>query len=344
MSCTSPLKAWQIGINESGKPNYKVTNYKVDHIELTNNGWNNIYESFVSPFSKKVNREFVEIPCGKCESCRLANAKQWTNRCLLELKNHESSYFITLTYDDSHINRVQSYTDDGLIFETGTLSKRDFQLFMKSLRKEYAKVYDNKLRYFMCGEYGSHTLRPHYHIILFGLKLIDLELYKKSSIGNNLYTSKWLNNIWKKGYVVIGEVTEQSISYTCRYVLKKTLGKDKDYFIEKNLDPEFTLSSRKPGLARQFYEDNKKKIFSQNEIYLSNKNGSIKIRPCRYYEKLYEIDFPDDYARRKLQKKEDAITSKELVLEHTSLDYLSQLDVKANILSANLKKLPRKEL
>lgn len=51
----------------------------------------------------------------------------------------------------------------------GYLSKRDIQLFLKILRK---KIYErfqvfNSVRYFICGEYGPKTFRPHYHCLLF---------------------------------------------------------------------------------------------------------------------------------------------------------------------------------
>lgn len=342
MSCTNPLKAWQIGTNSSGKPNYKISGYTADHVERVNGIWINAYESFVSPHADRISNSFIEIPCGKCQSCRLSQAKQWSERCLLELQDHEQSYFLTLTYDDNNLPTVESYDKDGLVIQTGNLVKSDFQKFMKKLRKHYEEKYSNKIRYFACGEYGESTQRPHFHVIMFGLKLDDLKLYKRNNLGQNLYTSEWLSNIWKNGYVVIGEVTEQSISYTCRYVLKKASGIDKSYYQDLNLEPEFTLMSRKPGIARRYYDDNKDKIFSQDSIYVGTKNGSKKIRPSRYYEKLYENDFPTLSAERKLEKMADATISSEIIMSHTSLDYLSQKDVEGKNLESKLKALHRK--
>ena len=51
----------------------------------------------------------------------------------------------------------------------------DVQKFLKRLRKAYR----GKLRYFVAGEYGEQTARPHYHMILYGWQPTDLEhLYK----------------------------------------------------------------------------------------------------------------------------------------------------------------------
>lgn len=47
------------------------------------------------------------------------------------------------------------------------LSKRDVQLFLKRLRKYVYKNTRERLRYFIVGEYGPKTYRPHYHLLLF---------------------------------------------------------------------------------------------------------------------------------------------------------------------------------
>lgn len=358
MSCTNPLKAWQIGVHQSGKPNYKITSYAADHVEKVKNTWSVCYEPFTSKYAEQVQREFIEIPCGKCTACRLENAKQWTDRCLAELKYNSSAYFLTLTYDNNHIKRVHSIDEYGELIERGTLYKKDFQLFMKRLRKEYSKYSDNKLRFFAAGEYGDSTWRPHYHAIIFGLdlKLVEcsirskdpyynvIEQYKTNKLGQPLFMSNWLNDIWQNGFVVVGDVTEQSISYTCRYVIKKSFGYDKNFFENLGLLPEFTLMSRRPGIARRFYDDNKNKLFSQKAMYISTPNGSHEIKPCRYYEKLYDIDNPDDYALLKANKKEAAETTSLLKLENTSLDYLEYKNVEEQKLVKKMDLLPRKEI
>lgn len=80
----------------------------------------------------------MKIPCGQCVGCRMEYSRQWANRCMLELQYHDSAYFVTLTYDDKHVPR--SYYADketGEAYTSLTLVKRDFQLFMKRLRKRF---------------------------------------------------------------------------------------------------------------------------------------------------------------------------------------------------------------
>src|SRR3954449_8205389 len=98
--------------------------------------------------SGSLSGEKFSLPCGQCIGCRLERSRQWAMRCVHENKMHPRSSFVTLTYDDKNIPPA------------GSLSKRDFQLFMKRLRKSQS----NPLRFFACGEYGETTHRPHYHV------------------------------------------------------------------------------------------------------------------------------------------------------------------------------------
>lgn len=75
-----------------------------------------------------------------------------------------------------------------------TLRKRDFQLFMKVLRRRTGQ----KVRYFAAGEYGDKTFRPHYHAIIFGLHLDDLQLSEFSPLDGpyKYYKSVTLQKCW----------------------------------------------------------------------------------------------------------------------------------------------------
>ena len=218
----------------------------------------------------------IKIPCGKCVGCRLEYSRQWANRCMLELQYHDSAYFCTFTYDDDHVPRTY-YPDPetGEAFPAMTLQKRDFQLLMKRIRKHFP---DDQIRFFACGEYGSQTFRPHYHAIIFGLHLSDLIPYKKVREGGELYTyynSPSLQECWPYGFVVVGEVTWESCAYTARYVMKKLKGKEADFYGKHNIQPEFTLMSRRPGIARNYY-DTHPTLFDTDYINISTPNFNAK--------------------------------------------------------------------
>ena len=159
----------------------------------------------------------VPVPCGKCPACLSRRTSVWTFRLKQQAKNANTSYFITLTYD----TRFVPITKRGFL----TLDKRDVQLYFKRLRKAHPK--EVVIKYYLAGEYGSKTFRPHYHIILFNA---DIELIHKA---------------WDKGEVHIGELTEASAAYTAKYI-----NKGKIIPMHKNDDrlPEFSLMSKKLGL------------------------------------------------------------------------------------------------
>lgn len=181
------------------------------------------------------------VPCGKCAGCRMDYSRNWANRMLVELRdNNNVGVFLTLTYNPEHL----PYSDKG----KPTLSKRDCQLFWKRLRKAFP---GKKIRYYIAGEYGPKTHRPHYHAIVFGLSLSDfddLEFLRFNGLGQSYYNSKRLANIWQNGYIVLSDVTWHTCAYVSRYVLKKR-GKTNTYVFATGVEPEFNLSSRKPGIG-----------------------------------------------------------------------------------------------
>ena len=343
--CTSPLKGFINGTTENGKKNLIITPYNVDHIELLDN--KKIYVDSPAITSKFALTEFVEIPCGQCIECRLNRSRRWADRCMLELGYHESSYFLTLTYDNDHIPKNLIFDEDtGDVYaENATLVKRDLQLFMKSLRSTYKrKGYDNKLRFYACGEYGSQTKRPHFHLIVFGLKLDDLVLYKRNFNGDNLYNSQFISDIWKKGFCVVGDVTWESCAYVARYIMKKHLGKESEIYERFNIEPEFTLMSRRPGIARQYYDEHKDELFYQDFVSIPTKDGGKKIYPPPYYEKLFEEDFPEnEVVERKEKRKQAKIDSVNLQLEKTDKNYVDYLATKEYNLDKKIKTLVRSD-
>lgn len=214
------------------------------------------------------------LPCGKCMSCLMSRAKDWTLRCKDELSLHDASCFITLTYDDEHLPPNQD------------LCRRDYQLFLKRLRKRLAPL---QIRYFGCGEYGAENMRPHYHIILFGWCPDDFDPW--CNTGRSIvYRSTVLESFWRDdeyrpiGYCTVGTVTDESIAYVCRYSLKKL---ELDYSSRSVLP--FTFCSTRPAIGLRWLEKN----FS--DLLVKDANGAILryghfdvshfVLPPRYYTK-----------------------------------------------------------
>lgn len=233
------------------------------------------------------------VPCGRCIGCRLDYSRHWADRLMMELQYHDSAYFITLTYDDQHVP-ISTVCDD----ETGewsgglTLSKRDYQLFLKRLRFLCS---DDIIRYYLAGEYGPNTFRPHYHAIIFGLHLHDLVRFSKSALGYQYYTSEFLTSVWGLGHVLVGEVSWDTCAYTARYVTKKLTGDLADAaYGQFGLQPPFSSMSTHPhGLGWRYVQDHPE-IVRDGKSFISTPDGSKTLRSSRYLQRLFEIDFPDE--------------------------------------------------
>jgi len=168
----------------------------------------------------------VPVPCGKCPPCKLRRVNSWVFRLLQEEKVSEHAHFITLTYDTDNVPISRNHFM--------TLAKRDIQLFFKRLRKR-----GHVFRYYAVGEYGSTYKRPHYHIIMFGLS--DVRDY------NGQLRSSDLDASWTQGATHIGQVSANSIAYTCKYVNKPvTVPAHK----RDDRQPEFSLMSK--GLGKNY--------------------------------------------------------------------------------------------
>lgn len=279
MSCYHPLRAIPVGINsDTGKIKYAIR--KDDGL-----------------LGHREEGEIL-VPCGQCIGCRLDRSRDWANRCMLELRDHKESVFVTLTYDNDHVPIVTSPSGNSVM----TLDKRDFQLFIKRLRKSLG---EQKIRYYACSEYGPQTYRPHYHAIIFGYCPVDLRPFSKSPQGYQYYVSDTLTNIWSKGHVLIGEVSWETCAYTARYIASKYLGEMSSFYTEQGIEPPMSFMSRRPGIGGNLYARDPD-FFEVGSYYLSTDYGSKEIRIPKYFLNKLSVDFPEKYDKIKADRKQKA--------------------------------------
>lgn len=339
--CKHPLKGFPVDITENGKPKYKIVPYGTDHIELFKGNWINCFTSFKSPYAEKCVTTFTEIPCGKCIDCKLQYSRQWADRCIFESSYYKETecWFLTITYDDDHI------MDVGSDLFAGTLLKKELSAFIKNLRRQIEyHGYGDGIRFYACGEYGSKTFRPHYHMILYGLdlkKFDNLEYWVKTKSGYCTWRSPLLEKIWKNGMIVVSPISWDTCAYTARYVLKKANGITPDHYIANGVEPEFVLMSRRPGIGRQYFDDNYENIYRTDEVFIKSADGGRKGKPPKYYDSLYEKINPDNYKRIKENRRSISERVRQLKLEKTGLSFKEILEIEENILNNKLKLLPR---
>lgn len=194
------------------------------------------------------------VGCGRCVPCLRKKQIDWCFRLNKELKASASACFLTLTYNPETI----PYTEGGY-----TLLRKDFQDFMKRLRK-HAKT--TKIKYYACGEYGDKTERPHYHAIVFNLpKPFD----------------KYIQKAWKFGHIHVGTVTEQSIFYTTKYALKGLRRKNPLDVDKWGREPQFQLMSN--GLGISYIKHTIIDYLQTNGTKLLTIQGGAKKKLPRYY-------------------------------------------------------------
>lgn len=239
--------------------------------------------------------EEIEIACGQCVGCRLERSRQWAIRCMHEAQMHSENSFITLTFSPEALEKRNN---------EWSLDVRDWQLFMKRLKKNAG---GKKIRFFHCGEYGEKNKRPHYHACLFGHDFKDKEIWKETPTGHKLYTSKELEKAWPYGFATIGDVTFESAAYVARYIMKKITGDDAEEHYQwiddvtgeiKNLKPEYTTMSRKPGIANEWYNQYKDDVYPHDFVVV---NG-VKMKPPKYYDGLLQTDRPYEFDDIKYQR------------------------------------------
>lgn len=185
-----------------------------------------------------------DFPCGNCPECQKNYYTDWATRGSFELLHWECSLFITATYDEEHLPPDRS------------LKKSDVQKLIKRIKKKFRSSSENPIRQIYCGEYGTLTLRPHYHIILFNCDFADKKKHYISPQGHQVFTSETLTRLWGKGNIEFGIAQPASIAYLFKYILKKKSRKEKllPYNLEidgvtYDVAHEFIESSRNPGIG-----------------------------------------------------------------------------------------------
>lgn len=214
----------------------------------------------ITPFGvkSKMTGETIGVPCGRCPVCVKRRASGWSFRLMNEYRQATSGYFLTLTYSTSTVPILSS----GYM----TINKRDPQLFLKRLRKAHPKHV--RIKYYLCGEYGTRGKRPHYHVILFNASL------------------PLIQPAWGLGQVHYGNVTRQSVGYCLKYMSKKG---QIPMHANDNRVPEFALMSK--GLGKNYITPAMKAWHLadlDNRMYCNLPDG-IKISMPRYYkDRIYD--------------------------------------------------------
>lgn len=162
----------------------------------------------------------------------------------------------------------------------------------------------------MSGEYGTETLRPHYHAIIFGHDFPDKELVAVRN-GNEVFTSKTLGKLWPYGFSSIGNVTFQSARYVAAYINKK-IGGDlaEEHYKRKHpytgkihtVEREYSAMSLNPAVGKSWIEKYKSDVYPSGQLILEGKTRPIP----KYYDKF----ITQEQLEKQKEKRKEAIEKK----------------------------------
>lgn len=200
------------------------------------------------------NRQWVTVGCGKCDDCKRRYQNDWAIRLSNECECWSDVWFITLTYRPETIPFVVDSQTGEL---HNSVCKEHVQKWLKKFRISHLREFGEivHLKYFLTSEYGPRTLRPHYHMLLFGL---------------DYYEAKRMCDIWLQdyGYYQLKKIDKSRGSsfavskYVAKYCSKGTF--ENPYVAKKLVKPTFHLISK--GIGYKYVLDNKDFHLQTNEF------------------------------------------------------------------------------
>lgn len=159
-------------------------------------------------------------------------------------------HFVTLTYSPYFLPR------------DGNVRPRDLQLFLKRLRHFVAPA---RVRYYGVGEYGDLSLRPHYHLALYGVRALDHQ--------HGAPCCCRICVAWGQGWVGLDQLNESSAAYIISYVTKRLTRTGDPRLGGRH--PEFARMSRKPGLGADAMDVVEKAVTTRAGAAYMSREGDV---------------------------------------------------------------------
>lgn len=131
-----------------------------------------------------------------------------------------SSYSKQVKLHESKIHKFLPYGHG----KFALLYYRDAQLWIKRVRQYIYRKYGEKVRYYIIGEYGTKSLRPHWHCLLFfESDSLAKDFEDTVSVGTSerpCECAEFLRSLWKYGICDSKRTNGESYFYVSSYVNK----------------------------------------------------------------------------------------------------------------------------
>lgn len=258
-----------------------------------------------------VENHTISFPCGHCDECVRHKRKAMACRIANEasLTPHDNC-FITLTYDEVHLPQAE-YCG----VPRGTLRKKHLQDFMKRLRRRLDYHYNIRVRFFACGEYGSKTKRPHYHLVIFGW---CPDFTKCDCRGNNSYVCPLLSGLWDFGFHLVQKFEVSHANYVAGYVTKKL----SDIDLLAGCENTFYLSSRRGGgIGAPWFRLYGNDAIANGRVNVLSRDRVIQYAVPQYYYRLQRRLSPEQFQAQR-EKRALCCKNNNVVLAQARKDML----------------------
>lgn len=179
------------------------------------------------------------------------------------------------------VNRNVTYENN----QVAVLVNRHLQLFIKRFRKYVSSKYNEKIRYYAIGEYGTQSLRPHWHILFFyssSQLARDFEIVQQFGTESRpIQTPVFLRSLWKFGHIDSKQTDGKAYFYVSSYVNKPS-----DFpFVLELLAPQRSFHSNylgeissKEDIKKSFQERDFEHIGQVNVISWSGEQYTYSVR------------------------------------------------------------------
>ncbi len=239
------------------------------------------------------------VPCNKCLICRGKLQAQWELRLQYEALQWPTSIFSTFTYDDLHLpfctskdlnpDKIMRLRDIRFQIprnDFGTLLPKDMTDYLKRLRKDAGGT----IRYYLVGEYGTETFRPHYHVHFFS----DYPYQNICQWARDLDSSTCLSctrdclirlirSQWPYGHIVSYPSEPGSIHYVTACHIFGTETPDGSL-------PSYHRMSRRPGIGGHWFEERARWNYDNRIAAYTYTPQGTKVGTPRYYrDKLFTL-------------------------------------------------------
>lgn len=213
-----------------------------------------VFTKVQNPYNWFYKTQGYLVPCTQCLHCRILKSREWSARLGAEFKLWPYTYFVTLTYNDENIPEQEvdkHYLTGEKNVKVSTLNTEDVKKFVQRYRYNI----DPDCRYFYSGEYGTKTHRPHYHLILFTKKKLDIHNLEKDWEISSDGVCDLMSDLWNLGNVRVAIANAQRLKYVAQYTQKKYATKNDGYDYGSR-KVEFVSMSKKVPLGYEYFKKN----------------------------------------------------------------------------------------